>query len=58
MVALSCRDDVTSMDLHPSNEHMTTITTTASTLPHHTTGVQSPIEDSTDGVMVSLPLMS
>lgn len=48
------------MDINPSNENTTAVTTTtASTLPHQTTSVQSPvIEDSTDGVIVSIPLMS
>ena len=49
------------MDLHPSNEHITTTTTTninTTTLPNHVTGVQSPVEDSTDGAIVSLPVIS
>lgn len=36
------------MEPCPSNDHTITITS-----PHHTTSVRSPVEDSTDVVMVS-----
>lgn len=47
------------MELHPSNEHITTTTTiNTTTLPHHVTGVKSPVEDSTDGAIVSISVIS